>query len=66
MPKLKTNKSAKKRFKVTGTGKVKAFRLPGRKHLMSTKNAKRKRSLRKQPVMNQADTWVIQTLLVSK
>jgi large subunit ribosomal protein L35 len=66
MPKLKTNKSAKKRFKVTGTGKVMAMRLPGRKHLMKTKNAKRKRSLRRQPVMNKSDTWVIQTLLNCK
>jgi large subunit ribosomal protein L35 len=66
MPKLKTNKSAKKRFKVTGTGKIKAMRLPGRKHLMKTKNSKRKRSLRQQPVMNQADTWVVQTLLNCK
>jgi large subunit ribosomal protein L35 len=63
MPKLKTNKSAKKRFKVTGTGKIKAMRLPGRKHLMKTKNSKRKRSLRQQPVMNGNDTWVIKTLL---
>jgi large subunit ribosomal protein L35 len=63
MPKLKTNKSAKKRFKVTGTGKIKAMRLPGRKHLMKTKNSKRKRSLRQQPVMNKSDTWVIQSLL---
>jgi large subunit ribosomal protein L35 len=63
MPKLKTNKSAKKRFKVTGTGKIKAMRLPGRKHLMKTKDSKRKRSLRQQPVMNKNDTWVIKTLL---
>jgi len=66
MPKLKTNKSAKKRFKVTGTGKIKVMRLPGRKHLMKTKNSKRKRSLRQQPMMNKADTWVVQTLLNCK
>ncbi|RMH57276.1 MAG: 50S ribosomal protein L35 [Candidatus Hydrogenedentota bacterium] len=46
MPKLKTHSGAKKRFKVTGTGKVKA-RKPNRSHNFSTKNAKRERRLRK-------------------
>jgi large subunit ribosomal protein L35 len=62
---MKTNKSAKKRFKVTGTGKIRIMRLPGRKHLMSTKNAKRKRRLRQQPCLNKVETRVIQTLLRS-
>jgi large subunit ribosomal protein L35 len=65
MPKLKTNKSAKKRFKVTGTGKIKIMRLPGRKHLMSTKNSKRKRSLRRQPVLGKAESWTVTRLLMS-
>jgi len=46
MPKLKTHKGARKRFKITGTGKVlrsKAFR----GHLRSTKSAKRRRDLRR-------------------
>ncbi len=46
MPKLKTNKAAKKRFKVTATGKV-LFRPAGHKHLMSSKSAKRRRHSRK-------------------
>jgi len=65
MPKLKTNKSAKKRFKVTGKGKVKIMRLPGRKHLMSTKNSKRKRRLRSQPVLPKAEANTIISLLRS-
>ena len=46
MPKLKTNKSAKKRFKVTKSGKIKGFKA-GRRHLLTSKSSNRKRGLRK-------------------
>jgi large subunit ribosomal protein L35 len=46
MPKMKTNKAAKKRFKITATGKV-LFRPAGKKHLMSGKNSKRRRQMRR-------------------
>ena len=46
MPKLKTNRSIAKRFKVTPTGKVKRYRAGG-SHLLSHKKASRKRKLRK-------------------
>ena len=46
MPKPKTNKSVKKRVKITKNGKIKVHR-PGRRHLMSCKNAKKRRALRK-------------------
>jgi large subunit ribosomal protein L35 len=46
MPKLKTNKAAKKRFKVTGSGKV-LFRPAGGKHLLSGKSSKRRRQFRR-------------------
>ncbi len=65
MPKLKTNKSAKKRFKITGTGRVKIMRLPGRKHLMKTKNSRRKRRLSMQPLLNKTDGKVILSMLRS-
>ena len=46
MPKIKTNSSAAKRFKVTGSGKIK--RNKGfKRHILSTKNKKRKRNLRR-------------------
>lgn len=45
MPKMKTHKSSKKRFRVTGTGKLKR-RQAGKKHLLSHKTGKRKRQLR--------------------
>jgi len=44
MPKQKTHKGIAKRMKVTGTGKVKRKRSFGG-HLMSTKNAKRRRRI---------------------
>jgi len=45
MPKMKTHKASKKRFRVTATGKLKRSRA-GKKHLNSPKAAKRKRQLR--------------------
>jgi large subunit ribosomal protein L35 len=46
MPKMKTNRGAAKRFKVTGRGKVKRGRA-GRRHILTSKNRKRKRHLRR-------------------
>ena len=46
MPKMKTHKGAKKRFKVTGSGKVKRMRA-FKSHILTKKDAKRKRRLRK-------------------
>jgi large subunit ribosomal protein L35 len=46
MPKMKTHKGAKKRFSLTGTGKVKrnkAFK----SHILTKKSSKRKRNLRR-------------------
>jgi large subunit ribosomal protein L35 len=50
MPKLKTHKGAKKRFKVTASGKV-LFAKKGRRHILTSKSAKRKRHLRKTGVV---------------
>jgi len=46
MPKQKTHKASKKRFKITGTGKLKRSQA-GKKHLNSHKPSKRKRQLRR-------------------
>jgi large subunit ribosomal protein L35 len=45
MPKMKTHKASRKRFRVTATGKLKR-RKAGKKHLLSHKSGKRKRQLR--------------------
>ena len=46
MPKMKTKKSVAKRFKVTGTGKIKRTH-DGRNHILTKKTRKRKRNLKK-------------------
>ena len=46
MPKMKTSKSAAKRFKKTGTGKLKRNKAY-KSHILAKKTAKRKRNLRK-------------------
>ena len=51
MPKLKTHKGMKKRFKVSANGKVQHKRC-GSSHLMSHKNGKQVRRLRKQSTLN--------------
>ena len=45
MPKMKTRKAAAKRYKVTGTGKVR-YKKQGLRHILTKKSTKRKRDLR--------------------
>ena len=46
MPKIKTNRAAAKRFKATGTGKLKRNKAY-RRHILTKKTTKNKRNLRK-------------------
>lgn len=46
MPKMKTRKSAAKRFKITGSGKVR-YKKSGMRHILTKKSSKRKSHLRK-------------------
>jgi len=50
----KTRKSASKKFKKTGTGKL-VYRSPGSRHLLTNKSRKRKRNLGKDKVMSKGD-----------
>ncbi|HWI91366.1 MAG TPA: 50S ribosomal protein L35 [Flavisolibacter sp.] len=62
MPKVKTNSSAKKRFKVTGTGKIthqKSFK----RHILTKKSKKRKRNLRKDGEVAKANMRFVKRLL---
>ncbi len=54
MPKMKTRKSASKRYSVTGTGKVK-YKKQGLRHILTKKSTKRKRSLRKSGILSDAE-----------
>ena len=62
MPKIRTNRSAAKRFKATGTGKVKRSHAFAR-HQMSAKSRKVKRKLRHSAIVSAADTPAIKRLL---
>lgn len=62
MPKIKTNRSAAKRFKRTGTGKIKrSFSFTG--HILTKKSRKRKRRLRKSTLVDHADVRRINRLI---
>jgi large subunit ribosomal protein L35 len=50
MPKQKTNKSVRKRVRITGTGKVKRNKA-NKRHLLSGRSSKRKRQLRKTTIL---------------
>ena len=62
MPKIKTLKGAAKRFKVTGTGKLKRYKA-AKSHLLTGKSKKRKRSLRKPGLVSKADTARMRRLI---
>ena len=62
MPKMKTNRAAAKRFKVTKSGKIKRSRAYTR-HLKTGKSAKRRRNLRKAAVLTSADHKRIKEML---
>ncbi|PKN13766.1 MAG: 50S ribosomal protein L35 [Deltaproteobacteria bacterium HGW-Deltaproteobacteria-4] len=62
MPKIKTNRGAAKRFRKTGTGKIrrnKAFT----SHILTSKSTKRKRELRQSTVVAKADERNIRELI---
>ena len=62
MPKLKTNRGAAKRFKKTGTGKVKAKRAYAR-HILTKKATNRKRVLRTTKIIDKRDSRKIRELM---
>jgi len=65
VPKLKTNKSAAKRFRITGSGKIKRTKAY-RQHILSTKSKKRKRHLRQSTMVSAAESKNIRLLIPYK
>ena len=65
MPKMKTHSGAKKRFKVTGGGKVKA-RHAFTSHILEKKSPKRKRRLGNAAILDADDTKRVKQLLGAK
>ena len=65
MPKMKTHKGAKKRFSVTGTGKVRRNKA-NTSHILTKKSSKRKRNLRRPGLIaTSGDEKRIKRLLVA-
>jgi large subunit ribosomal protein L35 len=62
MPKQKTRRGARKRFKLTGTGKI-ARRKAFKSHILTKKHPKRKRHLRQGTIMSAADAPRIRKIL---
>jgi large subunit ribosomal protein L35 len=65
MPKMKTNAGAKKRFKLTGTGKIKrkhAFK----SHILTKKSTKRKRNLTHIGLVDSTDVRNVKKMLAMK
>lgn len=62
MPKQKTHSGAKKRFKVTGSGKI-THEQANRRHLMEVKSSQRTRRLMADDVVSKADVKKVKKLL---
>ena len=62
MPKVKTNSSAKKRYKVTGSGEV-TFQKPFKRHILTKKSKKRKRALNKKGLVDSTNKDFVLRLL---
>ncbi|MEI7615343.1 MAG: 50S ribosomal protein L35 [Actinomycetota bacterium] len=62
MPKMKTNKAAAKRFRVTGTGKV-MRRKAYKSHILTKKNADRKRQLGQPSLVDGTNLKTVKKLL---
>ena len=62
MPKLKTKRAAAKRFKVTGTGKLKRSKAYKR-HILTKKTTKNKRNLRKATTVDASNVKTMKIVL---
>ncbi len=62
MPKLKTSRAAAKRFKKTGSGKLKRMKAY-KSHILTKKSAKRKRNLRQATITDSANAKSMKKIL---
>ncbi|HED09423.1 MAG TPA: 50S ribosomal protein L35 [Caldithrix abyssi] len=63
MPKMKSNRGAAKRFRVTASGKVK-HHSNFHSHILTKKSTKRKRNLRKESMVSAADTPRVKRMIL--
>jgi large subunit ribosomal protein L35 len=62
MPKIKTNRGARKRFRLTASGKIKRSKAYA-SHILTKKSSKRKRKLRKSTTISSVDTKRVRRML---
>lgn len=62
MPKMKSNRASSKRFRLTGTGKIKRKKAYA-SHILTKKSTKRKRNLRKSGLVASADVKRVKQLI---
>jgi large subunit ribosomal protein L35 len=62
MPKMKTNRAAAKRFKLTGTGKIKRGKAYAR-HILTKKSRTRKRNLNKSTLVHETEQKRVMRML---
>lgn len=62
MPKMKTNRAAAKRFKLTATGKVKRWKA-GHRHILTSKDRKRKNRLQAPDTVHISDEGRVRRML---
>jgi large subunit ribosomal protein L35 len=65
MPKMKSNRAAKKRFKVTATGKIKREKAY-KSHILTKKSPKRKRNLRTATTVSDGDSKRVKRMILAE
>jgi large subunit ribosomal protein L35 len=65
MPKMKSNRAAKKRFKVTASGKIKREKAY-KSHILSKKSPKRKRNLRTATTVSDGDSKRVKRMILAE
>ncbi len=64
MPKMKTRRGAAKRFKITGSGKIKRSKA-NKSHILTKKTPKRKRRLRKGTILTGVEVKRVKKMIIA-
>ncbi len=64
MPKMKTRRGAAKRFKITGSGKIKRNKA-NKSHILTKKTPKRKRRLRKGTILTRVEVKRVKKMIIA-
>ena len=64
MPKMKTRRGAAKRFKITGSGKIRRHKA-NKSHILTKKTSKRKRQLRKSTILTGVEVKRVKKMIIT-